>query len=116
VRPTADLVKELERIAPHFTQLCLVVKFEKRNERVWAADAGRQAKLDSLMASGGEPIGMLGYLKKGNRLTVSTKPLQEYATESWAREYLKAEAVPAGRDLIESGIFEEDDKLELPPD
>src|SRR5258708_39671888 len=100
MRPSAELIEEMDRVAPHFTQLCLVVKFEKRSEFVWAGDEGRKTKLDSLMASGGAPIGMLGYLKEGNRLTVRTKPLEEYGTSSWARDYLIALREAIFRDLV----------------
>jgi len=64
----------------------LVVGFDERSEFIHASDPEAEAKLESLLLVGGEPVGMIGAVTTApGRTTFCTRPLHRYETENWVR-------------------------------
>jgi hypothetical protein len=87
-RSTADLIRELDAEAPYFRLVCLVVGFENHTDFVFGTDAQKLKKLNSLVQSGGEPVGLVGCDWGDGQFTVHTRPLAEFENEAWVEEFL----------------------------
>jgi len=95
-RSAQDLIAELNAEKDKFFTAALAVGFESSTTFVFGNDVGQLEKLIQAMAAGGEPIGLIGIVKEpreasnGEHISFYSRPLSEYETEPWAREYLNA--------------------------
>ena len=94
LRSTLDLIRELEDEAARFWVCAIVVGFESKSGFVWSYEGTERDRLNSLnqmVASGGEPMGMVGVIKdeRTETLTFASRLLAEYAGEPWAHDYLE---------------------------
>jgi hypothetical protein len=89
-RTTEDLIQELDsEKGTKFFFVAIAVGFERTTTFIPASDSDRLIKLNTAVAGGGKPIGMVGIVKHDDhRMTLYTRPLKEYADEEWAQEYL----------------------------
>ncbi|HWO40122.1 MAG TPA: hypothetical protein VNO32_66005 [Candidatus Acidoferrum sp.] len=87
-RSTADLIRELDAEEPYFRLVCLVVGFDNHSEFVFANDEQKLKKLNSLVQSGGEPVGLIGCDWGGGQFWVHTRSLVEFKNEAWVEEFL----------------------------
>jgi hypothetical protein len=89
-RNTVDLIEELDGEAGNFTNAALVVGFDDRTAYVFSNDENRLTKLNDMIQSGGEPIGLFGIDMHHGLLSIHHRLLAEHAEESWAERYLEA--------------------------
>jgi hypothetical protein len=89
MRSTADLIEELKNESDRFTRVALVVGFEASTEFVWKGDPEALEKLNSLVGTGGNPVGMIAYVFDPESVTYYTRRLEEYANEEWVENYLE---------------------------
>lgn len=102
-RSTQDLIEEVNGESGKFVVLALAVGFEKRTEFVWANDDDKLEKLNELVKSGGEPVGLIGVTLDSNVATVHTRLLEEHQNEDWAQQYLSALVETVGRLVVSTG-------------
>jgi hypothetical protein len=93
---TADLIALLDVEAEEFaestnmrTTLGIAVRSGKKEGIVWAHDENRQAALDSLVESGGEPFGWIRVTDDGAKVTVESALFDEFAVDTTVRVALK---------------------------
>ena len=90
LRTTADLICELDAEASLCTKVALAVGFEHTTLFVFSGIDDNLKKLNEMIRNGGEPIGFIAYRCDGNgQLTIACRPLEEYADEPWAQQYLE---------------------------
>lgn len=89
-RTTLDLIRELETEAALCTGVALAVSFEHTTLFVFSGADDALRRLNEMIHQGGEPIGFVAYDsdRKGH-LTVACRPLEEYADDPCAMEYLE---------------------------
>lgn len=89
-RTTVDLIRELEIEAAHST-VALAVGFEHTTLFVFSGADDNLTKLNYMVSEGGEPIGFLMFhLGEERKVTsIARRPLEEYAAEPWAQDYLE---------------------------
>ena len=88
MRTTPELIQELEEEAKNFTMAAIAVGFESTTVFVFANDPNRLEKLNDAIRAGGEPVGLLAFNLFEGQLAVHSRPLAEYAEETWAPKYL----------------------------
>lgn len=82
-----DLIVELNSEAGHFTAVAIAVGFPHHTEFVFSGDKAAVARLEELVHDGGEPIGLLSILQRGDRVEIISRPFVEYANETWVEAY-----------------------------
>jgi hypothetical protein len=90
-RTIKDLIDELDAEGDRFTFVGLVVGFEKTSTFIWAHEGSsrdRHEKLREAVRAGGEPVGMVGFVKDPEGGKFYARPLQEYIGEQWVENYL----------------------------
>ncbi len=88
MRTTKELIEELQVKATGAFFAGIVVGFEKTTEFIWANSANPLDDLNVLVGKGGEPIAVYRLDKSEGTLHCSIEPFEEYARESWVRQYL----------------------------
>ncbi len=88
MRTTKELIEELKDKAQGAFVAGIVVGFEKKTEFVWSNSANAFDDLNVLLGKGGEPIAVYRLDKSEGTLHCSIEPFEEYARESWVRQYL----------------------------
>jgi hypothetical protein len=89
MRTTKDLINELHSEAGKFFFVALAVGFDKTTTFIPATEENGLEKLNQATKDGGEPIGMVGFVKDTDHSgTFYTKLLDEYRDEEWARKFL----------------------------
>ena len=84
-RTRAELIRELDGEALHATNAALVVRLTGTPLLIWSSDPGRIETLDSALAEGGEPVGVLQHADG----RVSTRPFCEYSDSDSATAILE---------------------------
>ena len=106
-RTTADLINEFDAEKEKFFFVALVIGFDRSTSLV-AANEGtttdRLKKLNQLVASGGEPIGLVGFVKLDEHSgTFYTRLVEEFVGTTWAEDYLgrlmESVALSVGMDI-----------------
>ena len=82
------MIVELNWEAEHFTAVAIAVGFPRHTEFVFSGDNAGVARLEELIRDGGEPIGFLRILRRGDRLQIKSRPFVDYANETWVEAYL----------------------------
>jgi len=90
MRSTKDLINELQMEAVRLTAVAIAVGFEKKTKFVFAHEPDSLGELNALVQSGGEPVGLVGYLNVEGEARFYSRPLQEYADEEWVGGYLNS--------------------------
>lgn len=92
MRNTKDLIDELHSEADKFSTLQLVVGFQNSSVMIDAGDPHALATLDDAVQHGGEPVGFVASTLEpqadGQLVKLYCRPLDEYADEEWAQEFL----------------------------
>ena len=103
MRPTEQLIQELDREAGNFRRCALFMGAEDGSTiLIWADDSDRGRTLDEAIKAGGEPVGLIGYRMSGDpgppsgartelhqwHFTTTVRRLEEHAGEDWAADYL----------------------------
>jgi len=91
-RTQFDLIEELDQEkAKGFFCLGLVVVIHRTTIKlIFAHDERRLEKLERGMRDGGEPIGMIGFVKESETSgTFYSQPLAEHAGEEWVEDILQ---------------------------
>lgn len=88
MRTTKELIDELQVKATGAFVAGIVVGFENKTEFVWANSASPLDDLNGLVGKGGEPIAVWRVDKSEGTMNCSIEPFEEYARESWVRQYL----------------------------
>ncbi len=88
MRKTSDLVNEMYDEAKGARMVAIAVGFENDTQFVFNTTPHPLEKLNTLIKSGGAPVGLLRFEREGAGLQGSCCPFQEYENEAWAKEYL----------------------------
>ena len=59
------LIKELSKEGARFTRVALVVGFEESSQFLWSDDPTNLEKLNTMIQSGGEPVGLIAFYLRG---------------------------------------------------
>jgi len=86
-RPAADYLPELERAARHVLRAGIVVALEVAADFVPASALDPLAQLETLLAWGGTPLGLLASARTPEGPEARSRPFAEHL---WFREYLAA--------------------------
>ena len=91
-RTTADVIKELEAEAALCRSVALAVGFEHTTLFIFFDEDNKLEKLNEMIEMGGEPVGLLMSHsdKEGHVTSIAGRPLDEYAEEPWAQDYVEA--------------------------
>lgn len=89
-RRAADYLPELERAAEHVLGAGIVVALEVAADFVPASAPDPLARLQTLLAWGGIPLGLLASARTPQGLEARSRPFAELAENLWVREYLAA--------------------------
>lgn len=108
-RATKDLIYELDQESAKFFCVGLPIGFENDSTFVFVHEEDRLEKLNEAVKHGGEPIGLVGFVKQNDYGgTFCTRLLAEYAQEEWAKSYLKKLAKGIARAMGISEALEKD--------
>jgi hypothetical protein len=88
MRNTADLVREMLAEAKTAFVAAIAVGFTDETKFVFSTALRPVEELNSLVKSGGSPIGLLRFDREGTAIQGSYRPFEEYANEAWVNEYL----------------------------
>jgi hypothetical protein len=89
-RPAADYLDELDRAARHLLGAGIVVALEVAADFVPASAPDPLARLQTLLAWGGTPLGLLASARTPQGLETRSRPFAELAEHLWVRAYLAA--------------------------
>jgi hypothetical protein len=86
MRSLEALVQELDREAPQFSMVAIVVAFDDTSQFVFHEDDHEKmlSTLRSLIAQGGQPCGLLGYTATEKGSTVASSVYDEVKDTVWA--------------------------------
>lgn len=105
-----DLIKQLndEIDSGRVNWIALVVAFpDKDTEYVYSTEPERSrlAKLNNIIARGGQPIGFLATAReRSGKFTMKRTLLDEYAHQVWAQVFLASVEADCLRDLERKGL------------
>jgi hypothetical protein len=88
MRKTSDLVNEMRTEAKNAWLVTIAVGFEKETKFVFSSSTHPLEDLDTLVKTGGAPIGLLRFEKENTSVQGSYRPFGEYENEVWVTDYL----------------------------
>ena len=88
MRKTSDLVQEMQNEAKTAFLVAIAVGFAQETKFVFSSGSHPLEDLNSLVKSGGSPIGLLRFEKENSSVQGFYRPFEEYAHEPWVQEYL----------------------------
>jgi len=88
MRKTSDLVNEMRTEAKNAWLVAIAVGFEKETKFVFSSSTHPLEDLDTLVKTGGAPIGLLRFEKENTIVQGSYRPFGEYENEVWVADYL----------------------------
>ena len=88
MRKTSDLVNEMRTEAKNAWLVTIAVGFEKETKFVFSSSTHPLEDLDTLVKTGGAPIGLLRFEKENTSVQGSYRPFGEYENEPWVKNYL----------------------------
>lgn len=88
MRKTSDLVNEMRIEAKNAWLVAIAVGFEKETKFVFSSSTHPLEDLDTLVKTGGAPIGLLRFEKENTSVQGSYRPFGEYENEVWVTDYL----------------------------
>jgi hypothetical protein len=88
MRKTSDLVNEMRTEAKNAWLVAIAVGFEKETKFVFSSSTHPLEDLDTLVKTGGAPIGLLRFEKENTTVQGSYRPFGEYENEVWVADYL----------------------------
>jgi hypothetical protein len=101
-RTTADLIAELRVEAERdgVMDAGLIVAFENHNDRVMANGPDPLGRLNDLIRSGGEPLGLWTFNDQGDgTASLRIRALAEYEGEEWVERFLATVAGEIKREI-----------------
>lgn len=102
-RSPSELVEELraDAFADGVIEAALVVRCEDSSEKVAASDPDALESLRGHIERGGQPIGTLLVVRRGQGSAIRVKALAELEEEEWAEKYLATVAAELVREAPE---------------
>ena len=90
-KTTLDLIRELEGEAADCSTVALAIGFENTTLFIFSGEQDKLKKLNGMINEGGETIGFLKCHsnEEGQVTSIACCPLEEYAAEPWAQDYLE---------------------------
>ena len=88
MRKTSDLVNEMRTESKNAWLVAIAVGFEKETKFVFSSSTHPLEDLDTLVKTGGAPIGLLRFEKENTIVQGSYRPFGEYENEVWVADYL----------------------------
>jgi len=88
MRETSDLVNEMRTEAKNAWLVAIAVGFEKETKFVFSSSTHPLEDLDTLVKTGGAPIGLLRFEKENTTVQGSYRPFGEYENDPWVADYL----------------------------
>jgi|SRR5215469_11131505 len=97
-RTTVDLIHQLDEVAQDQSFAALLVVFEKNTGIVFSELPDRLERLNALVASGGEPVGLVLVNPTTGKIRVG--PLEEYKNDEKVLAYLREWMDTAGAMIV----------------
>ncbi len=101
-RTLSDIIEEFETLIDddlinEKDMMALVVGFETETKFIFNNEPDKLTKLNTMVESGGNPIGYMRIERSGNGMSIETKPLIEYMDEQQVKKYLEDLCQTAGK-------------------
>ncbi len=106
MRKTADLIQEMKKEATNAFLVAIAIGFSNETRFVFSSSIHPLEDLNRFVKNGGSPIGLLRFDKEDSSVQGSYRPFEEYAEESWVKEYLAGLLDHTG-EIISEGQYQQ---------